>query len=243
MLILDDLSYHSVAELDDLVSHVLYRLVVGHHDYRGVVFLVHRFDQLQYLLGRVVIQRAGGLVAEQYVRILDDGAPDGAPLLLSAGKLGRQLVPVLVKPQRFQDIVHVQRVVAEVRAGLDVLLDIEVRDKVVHLEYVPEVAAAVIRQRLFLHILDLFAVDGDVAAVRVVDTSDDVQKGGFSAAGGTEQYAEFSLFDAEADTPEHVHLAFAGAVALFDVADLYKHDHSSFHNYLLSFEQLFICSL
>ena len=83
---------------------------------------------------------------------------------------------VLVQPQGFQYVVHVKRVVAEVRAGFNVLLYVEIRDKVVHLEYVAQVPAAVVGQRLFLHVLDLFAVYRDVAAVRVVNPSDDVQQ-------------------------------------------------------------------
>ena len=146
------------------------------HDYRGAVLLVHRLDELQYLLRGVVVQRAGRLVAQQYIRVLHDGSADGAPLLLTSRKLGRQLVAVLVQPQGFQYVVHVKRVVAEVCAGFNVLLYVEIRDKVVHLEYVAQVPAAVVGQRLFLHVLDLFTVYRDAAAVRVVDPSDDVQQ-------------------------------------------------------------------
>ena len=135
---------------------------------------------------------------------------------------------VFVKSQGFQDIVNVKRIIAEVRAGFHVLLDIEVGDKVVHLEYVTEVSATVIRESLFFHVLYFLAVYGNKPAVRVVYSAYNVEQGGFTAAGRTQQHAEFSLFNAEAYSFQHIDLAVACAVALFNVADLNKHSHFPF---------------
>ena len=46
-------------------------------------------DQLQDGMGRLRIQGAGGLVAEQDLRVRRQGSGDGDPLLLAAGQLGR----------------------------------------------------------------------------------------------------------------------------------------------------------
>ena len=85
---------------------------MGHHDDGVAVLPVHCLDELEDLLGGVVIQSARGLVTEQDVRILHDGAADGTALLLSAGELIGELIPVLIKSQCLHQLVHLQRLVA-----------------------------------------------------------------------------------------------------------------------------------
>ena len=72
---------HAVADrLDDL------HLVGDDHDGHAQL-LVDLLEQIQNLAGGVGIQRGGGLVAEQHLRIHRQRTGDGHALLLTAGEL------------------------------------------------------------------------------------------------------------------------------------------------------------
>ena len=68
---------------------------MGHHDHGVAIFPVHRLDELQYLFTGLVVQSSGGLIAEENIRVFDNGPANGGPLLLTAGELIGQLVPVV----------------------------------------------------------------------------------------------------------------------------------------------------
>ena len=215
-------AHGAVAQLDDVVGHVADGLVVRDHDDGVAVLFVDVFDQLQDLLGRGIVQRAGWLVAEEDVRILHDGAADGHALLLATGELVGQLVPVLVEPERVQQLVNIQRRVREIGADLDVLLDVQVGDQVIELKDVAQVLAAVLRERFLAHVLELVAADGDEARVGAVDPADDVQQGGLARAGRAEQDADLAARDRKRHPTQDLLPGLTAAVALFQVHDLQK---------------------
>ena len=67
---------------------------MGNHDDGISVLLVDLLDQAQNFLGCVVIQCTCRLVAEKNVRIFYNSTTNGRSLLLTAGKLVRQLMSV-----------------------------------------------------------------------------------------------------------------------------------------------------
>ena len=72
--------------------------------YRGS----HALHELEDLLGGLVVERARGLVAQDEVRIIDEGATDGAALLLATGDLARELVAMFPEAERAQKVLHGQ---------------------------------------------------------------------------------------------------------------------------------------
>lgn len=129
-----------------------------YHYYSVAILLVYVLYKLQYLLRGIVVKRTCRLVAEQDIRVLDDGSANSSSLLLTTRKLIRKLVTMLVKPKGFKQVVNVKRVVAKICAYLDILLDIQVRYKVVHLEDITQVLSSVKGQCLFVHVGCFFAV-------------------------------------------------------------------------------------
>ena len=71
-------------------------------DDRNAQSLVDIPDQLQNRMGRLRIQGAGGLVAEQHLRIGGQGSRNGDTLLLAAGELGRIGIGLIGKPNHIQ---------------------------------------------------------------------------------------------------------------------------------------------
>lgn len=120
--------------------------------------MIDCFDQLQDFLGGVVVQSTGRLITKQDIRIFYNGTSNSSSLLLTSRKLIRKLVTMLVKPKGFKQVVNVKRVVAKICAYLDILLDIQVRYKVLHLEDITQVLSSVKGQCLFVHVGCFFAV-------------------------------------------------------------------------------------
>lgn len=115
------------------------------HDHEGAAVLaVHALHELEDLLGGLVVERARGLVAQDEAQILDEGATDGAALLLATGDLARELVAMFPEAERAQKVLHGQGVLGEVRGDLDVLPDREVGYEVIELEDEAQLATAML---------------------------------------------------------------------------------------------------
>ena len=196
---------------------------MGDHDDGVAVLLVDGLYELQYLLAGLVIQRAGGLIAKQDVRILNDGTANGGALLLAAGKLVGQFSAVIPQAQQVEQLIHIQRAAGEVSAHLDVFPHGQVRDEVVHLEDVAQMAAAVEGQGLLVHIGHTLAVDKNVAGVGAVDAAQDVEQRGLAGAGRPQQHAEFAFFHGQVDAFQHLDPVFTAAKGLFDLIQFKKH--------------------
>ena len=82
----------AVFEMDDAVGVDLEARVMGHADHRRAELLGGALEELDHDLAVLAVQSAGGLVREEELRILGDGAGDGDALRLAAGKLGGALV-------------------------------------------------------------------------------------------------------------------------------------------------------
>ena len=74
----------AVAQTQDAMRHVLDGVIVGDDDDSATILAVDLLHEFEDLLGRVVVQGARGLVAQQQARILHQSAADSATLLLTA---------------------------------------------------------------------------------------------------------------------------------------------------------------
>ena len=83
-LILDDAS---VAQAQHAVGHAGDGGVVRDDDDGAAVLVVDILHELQDFLGRLVVERSRGLVAQQELRVFRDGTGNGHTLHLSAGHL------------------------------------------------------------------------------------------------------------------------------------------------------------
>ena len=148
-------------------------------------------------------------------------------MLLAAGELIGQLVPVVPQAQGMQELIHIQRLFAEVGPYLNVLPDCQIGDQIVHLKHIAQVIPPISRQLLRVHLPQGDIADGDLPRIRRVNTADDVQQGAFSAAAGSQQHAEIPLFHPHVDALENLDPAVILAEALLDIPYLQKHDTAS----------------
>ena len=107
---LDRLALHAtVLKADQAIGHGRQRGVVGDDDDRNALLAASVLQQLQDLLAGFIVKCARGLVAQQQARVFDERTADGTALLLAARDLARELVAVLVKTQRTQQVVDIER--------------------------------------------------------------------------------------------------------------------------------------
>ena len=210
-----------VLQADDPGGVLLGQLrVVGDHDDQPV--LCHLLEQLHDLHGGLAVQRAGGLVGQQDVRVVDEGPGDGHPLHLAAGHLVGLFVHLVAQPDLFQRFL---RPAAALRPGhpcqrqrqLHVGQHRLVGNEVVALEHEAHRVVAVGIPVAVLVLLGGAAVDDEVAAGVAIQPTDDVQRGGLAAAGWAEDGDELVLPKLQVDAPQGLHRGVPHRIALMDL--------------------------
>ena len=145
----------------------------------GVDVLQHAQD----LPGGFVVQGTGGLIAQEQTGSFDQCPPNGAALLLAAGDLAGELLPVLPQPQGAQKVIDVEGVGGQVGADLNVLAHSEVGQEVVELEDETELAAPVVHQAGLRKGGDLGGSHSDGARVGRLQASQEIEEGGLPRVG------------------------------------------------------------
>ena len=175
-------------------------------------------------LGRVAVQRAGGLVGQQEPRGVDEGPGAGTALPLPA----RHLVRVLV-----QDVLDVQPAGHFFHAGLhrggrgvvdsqhqgDVLSDGQGVQQVEVLKDEAQLFPAEPGQRLGAYLGHVLAVQINVAGADGVDGGNAVEQGGLAGAGSPHDPQKLPFLHREADVPDGSGDASLAAVIFLDVVE------------------------
>ena len=216
----------AVPQTDDAVGILLRQFgVVGDHDYEAV--FCHILQQLHDLDARLAVQCAGGLVGQQDVGIVDEGAGDGHALHLAARHLGGalvELVPQAHLPQRLGGTAAAlsARHARDGQGQFDVGEDGLVGDEIIALEHEADGVVAVGVPVPVGVAAGGDAVDDELAAVVAVEAADDVEQRGLARAAGAEDGDKFAVAQVEADPVERCLRQIAGGVFLFDI-DKLKH--------------------
>ena len=188
-----------------------------HHD---EFFLRDLLQQLHNLFARLAVQRSRGLVGEDDVGVVDDGARDGDPLHLSARKLRGFLFRLVGKPHAFQRgkgfcFAFLGRKTRNRHTHLDVALYGEMRDEVVGLKDEADAVIAVDVPVVVGIVLCADPVHEDVAACITVKPADDVEQGGFTAAGRPQNRHKFAFSETQIHAFQDVHDVFFGNVIFY----------------------------
>ena len=214
----------SVLEADDTGRVLLGQLrVVGDHDDQAV--FGHFFEQVHDLDGSLGVQRAGGLVGQKDLGVVDQGAGYGHALHLAAGHLVGALVGLLPQTYLFQGVQR--HLLAPVRGNtangqrqLDVLQDRLMGNQVVGLKDEADRVVAVGVPVAVLVFFGRYAVDDQVAAVIAVQSADDIEEGGLARAAGTQDRDEFVVAQVERDVVQGDLLVASGIVFLLYILKL-----------------------
>ena len=196
----------AVLQGDDAGGVLLGQLgIMGDHDDQPVPG--HLLQKLHHLHAGLAVQRAGGLVGQEDVRVVDEGPGDGNALHLAAGHLGGHLVELVAQPHLFQGVHgpaaalllgHARQGQGKLHVGEHRLMG----DQVIALEHEADGVVAVGVPVAVLVVLGGAAVDDEVAAGVAVQAADDVQRGGFAAAGGAQDGHELVFPELQVHPPQ-----------------------------------------
>lgn len=127
---------------------------------------------------------------------------------------------MLVKTQRTQQVVDIERVFGQVRRDLDVLLDGEIGHQVVELKHKAQLTAAILAQVGRLEHREVAAVHHDGAGVGILQAADQVEKGRLARARGPQHDADLAAVDGRVDAIEYRQARITVAVVLFEILNL-----------------------
>jgi hypothetical protein len=172
----------AIGEEDNTMRHGPDARVMGDHDRGGAKRVVDLLEHLEHLHAGLAVQRARGLVAEQYLGPFRDGPRDGDALLLAPRQLGRKMVHAVAQPDHLQRLLRGHRVGCDVGDKLHVLARAQRGHEVVELEDEAHVVAPVARQRPVAEVGQLQAAKPHAPRAGMVEPAENVQKGRLARA-------------------------------------------------------------
>ncbi len=135
-------------------------------------------DDFEDLDAGLEVERTGGLVAKQDLRLLGDGACDRDALLLAAGELRRKVIHSLAQTDQVESFPGVERVPRDLGDQCNVLAGREARHEVVELENEPDVIAPELRELVLAFCPDVAALVENLAGGRHIERAENVEQRG-----------------------------------------------------------------
>ena len=197
------------------------RRVVGDHDDQPV--FADLLEQLHDLDACFGVQRAGGLVGQDDVGVVDDGPGNGHPLHLPARHLAGLFEQLAAQTHLFQRLDGAVPPLGPADAGqrqgqLHIPQHRLVGDQIVALEHEPHRMVAVGVPIPVLEGLCRPSVDDKITISVLIQPADDVQQGGLAAARRAEDGDEFRAPELDADPFQGMDGCCAHRVIFFDIA-------------------------
>ena len=197
-------------------------------DHNDELILRYLLENVHYLHGGIGVERAGRLVGQENIRIIDERTGNGNALHLAAGHLVRLLLKLIAEADLFQRLSRAAAALLWCNAGererqLDVCEHRLMRDEVIRLEHE---AYRVVAVAVPVGVGIIFCgapVYDQVAGAVLVKPADNVQKRGLAAAGMTQYCDEFVLAELKVHALQRMDNGIAHGVIFFDV---YKFQHS-----------------
>ena len=196
-------------------------LVMGDVDEGDAEFLVHLLELDLHVLAHLQVQGGQRFVQEEDFRLVDDGPGDGDTLLLAAGEGLHVAVLIIGHGHELEHAADalvdlVGRYFLELQAEGDVVIDVQVREQGVTLEN--GVKWTLVRRNAG----EFFPIHHDGSFIRLQESGDHAEQGGFATAGRSQQGQEFAAADIEVNIFEHLFFA-EGLGKVLDIDNLINH--------------------
>ena len=167
---------------------------MGNINERNAQLIMHLFQLQLHFLAHLQIQGAQRLVQQQDLRLIDQRAGNGDPLLLSAGQGLHRSAFKTFQVDQVQDLFDflfddIFFCLLLPQAESDVLIDIHMGEQGISLE--DRINRSLIRRQL----CDIPAVQEDLPLRGQVKAGDHTQSRSLSAAGRAQESHEFAFFD------------------------------------------------
>ena len=135
-------------------------------------------------------------------------------------------MPMFIQTEIFQQWVNRQRVFTQISTNLDIFLDVQICNQVILLKNISQMHPAILCQLLFVHLFHFFATNDDGAAVRLINSANDVQQRGLSGSGRPQQHTNFALFQLHINAFQDFYSAFPAPEAFPNIFHFKNHRSS-----------------
>jgi hypothetical protein len=202
---------------------------VRHHDNGSALFV--QFGQQSHHLRTVLgIQVTGRLIGKNQLRVRYHSAGNGHTLLLSAGKLLREVLGPVTDIHPFQNIIHhafaLSGFYAQICEGkFHILVDVQFVYQVKTLEHKSQLALAYAGTFLFFQIRHFLPKQLITALRRIIQQTEYIQQSGLATAGRPHNGYKLSLFDFEVYVIQCYRLYFRSTEYFTDVINFNHNIH------------------
>ena len=208
----------TVQQVDRAVGDGRHARVVRDHD-DGLAGSVLLAEELDHGLRRRRVERTGRLVGEQERGPVRERSADRHALLLASGERARHGVGLVGEAERAQELGRAGLGLLATRADeplrqIDVGGHVQMRDQVVLLEDVADLLAAEDGPGGNRQPAHLVVAEEDGAAVRVVESAEEVEQRGLATAARAHDGHPLARLDGHRHAAEHGLLTIADAVGL-----------------------------
>ena len=207
---------------------------MGNDDDGAPCFAAGALEQGQHLLAGLVVQRTGGLIAEQELGVLGQRPGNGDALLLAARKLGREVVEPLAQTHAFQRGGGVQRITADLAGQLHIFQCSQILHQIVELEHEANIIPAVGGELFFGKMAHILPVQPDMALIAGVHAAQNIQQSGLACTRGTHNDAKLALVYIKIQVIGRRNADTAGLIIFGNILKL----HKMFHMLLLALKKL-----
>ena len=197
---------------------------MSHKENGFALFLLEASQNLQDLTSRGGIEIPGRLIGQNDLRIIDQGPTDGHPLHLSSGKFMGSMVPPIKKAHLPEQLINVRLngigTFLQMVGKTNVLLNGQDWKKIKKLEDNTDFVPPKEGETPVVHPCDVLTLDDDLALIRRIKASDDINQGRFSTTALARDGQKLPLGDVQVKVIEGQHRGISLVVSLGDVFDL-----------------------
>ena len=204
---------------------------VGNHD-DGRSLFVEIGEQGHYLVTVGGVEVTCRFIRQDELGVIDHGAGYGYALLLTTGELLGVVVAAVHDLHLVEDHFHAlfsfRAFYAEIDEGEFYVFEYgQFIDQVETLENETDITFPKVCSFPLVEVGDFDAVEQEATAIGIIQETEDIEQGGFAAAGRAHDGHEFSFFDFEGEFVKCDGLYLFGAIGFLKFGDL-DHDYELF---------------
>lgn len=189
----------------------------------GVAFAVKLAEEFENCFAGERVERTGRLIGENDFRFVHQRACDGDALRLTTGELTGAILYAIGKSDRVNGAQGAFAAFLAADVGvdhgqLDIFENIEPGQEVEGLKDEADLFVADAGEFIVARLADIHAVEHDGAGADIIETTENLHHGRFSAAGGSDDGDVFARLNVEGDAVERADFLIANGVGLAHIA-------------------------
>ena len=194
---------------------------MGNDDHCHSTLPAHILQKLQDCLTSLVVQCTCRLITQQQLGILRQCPGNGNSLLLTTGKLCREIGQSVLQSHFLQNLPGIQRIFTDLQCQFYVLQRCKIRHQIIELEYKSNIISPITGKLPAVISGNIPSIHQNFSAGSLIHTPKNVQHCRLARTAGTNDHYELSLGNLKADLIHCNDLYFFGSIYLGNLIQFY----------------------